>query len=227
MKPENIVYALMFVAAMGAPFSQQEIVENSREAEIEQIFGALTTFRNEEKEFFYLAGNSEKKEQKQIYVCPDGRLTYGKIVEDSRKFKGSVINGFLIGKSAGNGYQPVGFQGTYFAVGFQNPNRFQISAQSSKKALVGQGVSYYCDSDGFIHKGIPVNCDGCQTIDFECTNFKKVSPSNTPRVRRRKVKRTDLDRRSSSDSSNSDYGYHDSSSDSDSGKRKPTDPDYC
>lgn len=162
MKFENIAYALMFALAMGAPVAD---AESDPAATFDSVLSSYN--KGHAKDLFYLKGKCNSRPRDDIYVCPDGRLTYGKKVSGSIKFRGSIASGYLIGSSFNNGFQPVGCNGYNVGIGYQGWVNFQYYSYGGQKRIKGHN-KYYCDQGGYIYKEKPSHCNTCEPIEFEC-----------------------------------------------------------
>lgn len=194
MKPQNVLYALFFVSsALGIPVAEAEaealakaapeaIAEPIAEAAPEAAPEALAdpdadpTFWSHSKYWkkgtkFGMYGCNKKWQKKSIYVCPDGRLTYGFIYPGSVKFHGSFYNGNLYGNSVGNGYYGVGCNAfNYFVVGkYQKILSFKYAWSNHwKSKIIKSNFKFWCDDKGYICKEKPKSCNSCQEIEFQC-----------------------------------------------------------
>lgn len=204
MKFENIAYALMFALAMGAPVADTE-------ADPVSTFNLKSVLSNYnkgyEKNIFHLKGTCKNRPKSDIYVCPDGRLTYGKKVSGSIKFRGSIASGYLIGHSLNKGFQPVGCNGNYVGIGYQGWVNFQYYLKGDHKHIKDNKVKYYCDKSGYIFKEKPHNCNTCEVVEFECDE-NVLKPKGKDKEKKKKC----------ANGWSSDSCFSESDSDSDDGK---------
>lgn len=195
MKVQNILFALIFAStAVAAPVAEANALAEPNananahpeavaiaDPEADPTLGLFSYFKKGKT--FGLYGYSKGSSKKDIYVCNDGRLTYGYIYPGSVKFYGSYYNGCLYGNTAGSGYYSVGCNyNNYFVVGnYQSSINWSYTWNSYKNCNVIQSDNqFYCDSKGYIVKGKPKQCNTCQPIEFECDDNEK--PQEPPQT---------------------------------------------
>lgn len=193
MRADNILYVFLFVsAAFGLPVAEAEanaiaeanpeaapeanpeaapeaIADPEAEAEADPTWGYYNYYNRGTK--FNMCGYGRKSYyKKDIYVCRDGRLTYGYRYSGSVKFKGSYYNGCLYGNTVGNAYYGVGCNNrNYFVVGNSYPKlHFNYGWNNYLRSkVVKPNNKCWCDDQGYIVKEKPKQCNACEEIEFE------------------------------------------------------------
>lgn len=115
---------------------------------------------------FDLKGRSQNRWD-YIYTCTNGRLKFGLGFGCTTRFRGSLYNGRLYGKTFRHGFQPVGWTNGYFlTIGGHNTLQFYSRWYNGYRSIYSPRVKYYIDQNGYIYRGLWYGCFTCKPIEF-------------------------------------------------------------